>query len=110
MMERLVDRNRAEAYAYLSELQARVGVHVENRLQVEDSAVSTLHRLVEEEGADLVILSAHGYSGEARWPYGSVVVSFISYGTTPLIIIQDLPPERIELSKAEITARELGRR
>jgi nucleotide-binding universal stress UspA family protein len=72
--------------------------------------VSSLHTQVEQEQADLLILSAHGYGGETRWPYGSVVISFIAYGTTPLLVLQDLPQERIEPSPAEIAAKERGGR
>lgn len=110
LIERFIERGRAEAYAYLSELQTRMSARLETRLLVHDSEGTALHNVAEEEDVDLVILSAHGHNGETRWPYGSVAVSFISYGTTPLMIIQDLMPERIEFSKAEIAARELGRR
>ncbi|MEA3398019.1 MAG: universal stress protein [Chloroflexota bacterium] len=50
--------------------------------------IALLHNLVEQVDADLVVLSAHGHSGETRWPYGNVVVSFIGYGATPLLIVQ----------------------
>jgi hypothetical protein len=64
-----------------------------------------LHDLVEREGADLVILSAHGYSGNTKWPYGSVVTNFIAYGTTPLLIVQDAPAESSRSARAQ--AREV---
>ncbi len=58
--------------------------------------------------ADLVLLSAHGYSGETRWPYGSLATSFILYGNTPLLIVQDLPRQAIEPTAAELATREFG--
>lgn len=106
----MIERNRLEATNYLSDLQARLGTKVTTRLYVESSLISALHHIVEQEIVDLVILSAHGYSGETKWPYGSVVISFISYGTTPLLIIQDLPHDRMELSDAEVAALEQGSR
>lgn len=67
----------------------------------------SLHELVEREKADLVVLSGHGYSSRMKWPYGGVTNSFIQYGTTPLLIVQDLPPEEIELTEAEAAIREI---
>jgi nucleotide-binding universal stress UspA family protein len=71
-----------------------------------DHTAETLHDLVEQANADLVILSAHGYSGGTKWPYGSLVVNFIGYGTTPLMIVQDLSPDEVERTRAEMLARE----
>jgi nucleotide-binding universal stress UspA family protein len=104
----IVERNRVEATRYLEELTARLEGEVETRLMIEDAPIAALHRLVEQEDAQLVILGAHGYSGDTRWPFGSVVVSFIAYGTTPLLVIQDLPSEQIEPTLAEIVSREQG--
>lgn len=50
--------------------------------------------MVEQQDADLVMLVAHGRSGGGRWPYGSVATSFIAYGTTSLMIMQDLSAMR----------------
>ena len=50
-----------------------------------------LHRFVAEEQIDLVLLCAHGFSGQAQWPFGSLAQSFILYGETPLLIVQDMP-------------------
>ena len=71
-----------------------------------DNVISTLHSVVEQEGADLVMLAAHGRSSESRWPYGSVATSFIAYGTTPLLIVQDLSQDELESTQAEMAARE----
>jgi hypothetical protein len=38
------------------------------------------------------------------------VIGFIAYGTTPLIIIQDVPKDRLGETQAELAAREYGRR
>jgi hypothetical protein len=52
------------------------------------------------------MLAAHGYSGERRWPYGSVTTSFIAYGNTSLMIMQDLPSSEIHPTRAELAVRE----
>jgi hypothetical protein len=65
-----------------------------------------LHRLADEEGVDLVVLSAHGYSGGARFLYGGVVTSFIIYGSTPVLIAQDVSADEIAPNPAEMCAAE----
>jgi nucleotide-binding universal stress UspA family protein len=79
---------------------------VEIRLLVTDNIAASLHGVVEDEEVDLVALSAHGYSGRAKWPYGSVALNFIAYGTTPLLIVQDLSRDELEDTEAELAARE----
>ena len=62
--------------------------------------------MVEKENADLVMLAAHGRSSDSRWPYGSITTSFIVYGNTAVLIIQDLPHDEIQSTQAELAARE----
>jgi nucleotide-binding universal stress UspA family protein len=104
----LIDRNRSEASRYLEEVRARLSAPAEIRLMVEEHVSARLQQLVLDEGIDLVLLSAHGYSGETRWPYGSLATSFVMYGGTPLLIVQDLPRQAIEPTAAELAARESG--
>jgi nucleotide-binding universal stress UspA family protein len=106
LANRLVERNRLEATRYLKQLQSRLDVHVRTSVLLSDHAAETLHDLVEQANADLVILSAHGHSGGTKWPYGGLVVNFIGYGTTPLLIVQDLSPDEVERTKAEMLTRE----
>ena len=106
LAEQLVERNRQEATRYLEHLQTWLDVSVETRLLVSDHMPAELHNLVEKEDGDLVVLSAHGYSGGTKWPYGGLVTNFISYGITPLLIVQDLSPEELAQTVAEISARE----
>ncbi len=105
-VHKIVELNRLEATRYLRQLHSRLDVDVRTHLSISDHAAETLHDLVEQADVDLVILSAHGYSGGARWPYGSLVINFIGYGATPLLIVQDLSPEEVERTRAEVAARE----
>jgi nucleotide-binding universal stress UspA family protein len=109
LVDRLVQRNRAEATQYLDELRSRLSGEVEMRLLVEDHVAATLHELVDQEKIDLVLLSSHGCAGHIRWPHGSVVSSFITYGTTPLLIMQDLPQDDPALVQDETAAQEHGK-
>jgi len=106
LANRLMERNRLEAVRYLEELPSRLSLDVQTRLFVSDDTAATLHELVEQEDADLVLLSAHGYSGGTKWPYGSMVINFIAYGTTPLLVVQDLSPDDVKRTQAEMAARE----
>lgn len=103
LAEKVVARNREEAEKYHAQLGSWLTTDkVSSHLLVGDSAISLLHALAVEQSVDLVALSAHGYSGDVHRPYGSLVTSFIVYGSTPLLIIQDLPADMIESSQAEM--------
>jgi nucleotide-binding universal stress UspA family protein len=91
LANRLVEMNRQEASHYLKELQERFPMNSKVHLLVCEDVADTLHSLIGEEKPDLVVLSAHGYSGSTHRPYGSLALNFIAYGTTPLLIIQDMP-------------------
>lgn len=101
LAEKVIDRNRAEATDYLAELKHRFNMPLETHLFVSNNAASSLLKFAEKENIDLVMLTAHGVSGVTDWPYGNVVLSFIAYGITPLLVYQDLTPENIQLTQAE---------
>jgi len=111
LSSRIVERNREEAERYLEQLKSRSyleGITVQTHLIASDNAAVALHQLVEQEQIDLVALSAHGYSGNHQWPYGSMVNNFILYGKVSLLIVQDLPvkqeptsPELLSSERAE---------
>jgi nucleotide-binding universal stress UspA family protein len=104
IIARIAERNHKAAAHYLSQLQAQLsltGVKITTKLIVSENQISALHNMVEEEKADMVMLVAHGHSGEERWPYGSVATSFIAYGTTSLLIVQDLSEKNLNTIKIE---------
>jgi nucleotide-binding universal stress UspA family protein len=109
LVNQLVERNREEAARYLSQIQPQMiseAFDVRTRLAVSDNVAVTLHEIVEEEDADLVVLSAHGQTIEPKWPYGGATINFIVYGTKPLLIVQDLVPGNAILTNAEMAASE----
>jgi nucleotide-binding universal stress UspA family protein len=106
LAQKVVERNRVEAARYLDEVKNRLEREVDARLLVHDSVIAALHELTGQAKIDLIMMSAHGYTGGTKWPYGALVISFIAYGSTPLIIIQDLPRDRMEPTEAEMAARE----
>jgi nucleotide-binding universal stress UspA family protein len=101
LADKLVQANRGMAEEYLEEVKSKLAnPHLEVRtvLLVSPRVAHALHELAVREGAHLMVLSAHGHSGAGPWPYGSVSASLIAYGTTPLLIFQDLPRVTLEES------------
>ena len=106
LCDRITERNREEAEKHLELLKSRLDADVEIRLDVSDDVAESLHKLANKENVDLVALSAHGYSGKTKWTYGGVTNTFINYGNTPLLIVQDFAREQMELTEMEMAARE----
>ena len=108
LSDRIVARNREEAIRYLEQVRLHSpleGIDVQTHLLTSDNAAAALHELAEQENIDMVALSAHGYSGNNQWPYGSMVNNFILYSKVPLLIVQDLPAKE-EPAVVEMTPRE----
>ena len=101
LANRLVERNWMGAADYLAQRKSWSPVDVRTHLLVSDNVPATLHNLVEQENVDLVVLSAHGCSGGTMWPYGSMALNFLCYGSTPLLIVQDLSPGKAERTMVE---------
>lgn len=106
LLDRIIERNHLAATRYLKQLASRLDVDVQTHLATSNHVAATLHELTDQADVDLVALSAHGYSGVTKWPYGSIVINFIGYGVTPLLIVQDFSSEEIEHTRAEMATRE----
>ena len=110
LADQLVARKHGEAKKYLEQLESRIDGDVSHQLLVGDDVIDTLHDFIRQQEADLVVFSAHGHSGNGARRYGSLVTSFIAYVSTPLLIIQDLPPSEIMKSEAQIAAEAMFER
>jgi nucleotide-binding universal stress UspA family protein len=106
LTERVIELNRHAATHYLDQLESQLPIEFEPHLLVSDHVAARLHEFVMNQEIDLVVMSAHGYSGRRNWPYGCIATSFIEYGTTPLLIVQDMLPEEVEPTRAEVAAEE----
>lgn len=105
-VNQVVESNRADASHYLNTLKATLDCRVATCLLVKDSVAEALHTLVEQERIDLVILNAHGFGGNPRWPFGNLAVNFLAYSTIPLLIVQDFARDFLVETKAESYANE----
>ena len=104
LSNQFVEKNQQAASHYFKQLLAQFStkdLKIKTHISVGDNAIAVLHDMAEESNADLVILVAHGETGERRWPYGSVTTSFIAYGNTSLLIMQDLSDGEIHQTRAE---------
>jgi nucleotide-binding universal stress UspA family protein len=109
MINQLTEKNQEITSHYHEQITTQLslkGLGVQSTVLIADHAVSALHDMVDEAKADLVMLVAHGHSGERRWPYGSIATSFIAHGKTPLLIMQDLSENEIVPTHAEQATRE----
>ena len=111
LAEQFLHVSQQAASLYLNEMKERLPVECEV-LIVENNSVSTaIHELAtSEENIDLVVLCAHGYTGQVTWPYGSVARNYIEHGTKPVLIIQDVPRSRFMPTTAELAADRSGGR
>jgi nucleotide-binding universal stress UspA family protein len=105
LAEQVFARNQAQANKYFEQLRGRLHPKPQTHVLVGDNVAATLHDFVNQNGVDLVLLSAHGYSGDGQWPFGSIVSSFVSFGMTPLLILQDMPGQTMEPTYIERIAK-----
>lgn len=101
----IMDRNCRVADEYLRTIESRLP-HTQTKLQVGENAVASLHELARAIAPDLIVVSAHGYSGQCKWPYGNVSRSFIEYGTRPVLVLQDVQCEEFESPASELVSQE----
>lgn len=111
LSQQLMKVSRLAVTNYLQEMQERLPVECEFYVLEDNSVTSAIQKLAsQEEDIDLVILCAHGYSGQFTWPYGSVASNYIEHGTKPVLIIQDVPRSKVQPTAAQIAAEKSGGR
>jgi nucleotide-binding universal stress UspA family protein len=109
LINQLTEKNQKDAERYLDQLSTQLslkGLSAEANITAAENTIGAVYDMVEETRADLVMIAAHGQSGERRWPYGSIASSLIAYGSTPIMIMQDLSENEIPQTPAERAIRE----
>lgn len=104
LIERAVEEGVSEAQSYLEDIASGLQADTVVRVLKNHDPAAVLHRLATEEDVDLVVLSAHGHSGERNWPHANMATSFVLHGDTALLVLQDIPWNILEPSPAEISA------
>jgi nucleotide-binding universal stress UspA family protein len=106
----LMDISREAVKNYLSEMKERLDVECEICVVENDSVSFAIQELAIQEEIDLVVLCAHGYTGQSIWPYGSITRNYMEHGTKPVLVIQDVHRSQIMPTAAEIAAENSGDR
>ena len=89
------ERRTEQAESYLAALQGKYrekGIKVRIRV-VRGSAVETIVKTAEREGADLIAMASHGRTGFPRVFYGSVAAGVLHRVDRPLLLIRSLGDE-----------------
>ena len=109
LSEQLMQTSRNAVHNYLETMKERLPVECETCVVESDSVPSAIQELAAQDDIDLVVLSAHGYTGQLT-PYGTVTRSYMEHGTKPVLVIQDVPLSEVQPTAAGIAAEETGRR
>jgi nucleotide-binding universal stress UspA family protein len=110
LSESLMQASRQAVYNYLNEMKERLPVECEMRVAEDASVSSAIQEMAGQKDIDLVILCAHGHTGQFTWPYGAITRDYIDHGTKPVLIIQDIHSSKIRPTAAELAAKESGKR
>ncbi len=111
LSQELMQVSRLAVGNYLNEMKERLPVECESRVLENISVSSALQELASyEEEIDLVVLCAHGYTGQYAWPYGSIARNYIEHGTKSVLVIQDVARSMVPPTAAEIAAEKSGGR
>lgn len=110
LSEELLAVAREAVHSYLNEMNERLPVDSDICIVENTSVSSAIHQMAEQEDIDLVVLCAHGFTGEVDWPYGSVTRNYIEHGTKPILIIQDVHRSQVRPGAAELAGEKSGRR
>ncbi len=87
---KILDELRRNAEAILDKLEKvaqKVGVEIE-RFVLEGAVVDEINRRVEEAKADLLIIGAHGKTGEHRGVLGSTAQALVGSASCSIMIIR----------------------
>lgn len=107
MASQVTERNRLEGQRYLGALRDRLvdqTVRVETRIVVASRRARAIGAIADDADVDLVLVSAHGRTGDPRERYGSVAARLLEEISRPIILLQDLGFGR-EPTPAEEAAR-----
>ena len=96
LSDKLLHVSHEMVLAYLSEIKLRLPVESETRVIESNNISSAIQNLAISENIDLILMCAHGYTGETTRPYGNVTRNIIDHGTTAILIIQDVPLSQVD--------------
>ena len=107
LIAQLMQLTRDSVHTYLERIRLQFSVPCETRTIEHPSISEALQSLVAKGNIDLIIMSAHGHTGQYHHPYGSVAREMLEFGSRPILIIQDIPRNLVQPSNSEIAARKI---
>lgn len=110
LMQQVIACNQKEASRYLENLKRMLDIHVSPCLMTGMDVAKQLYTVVEQEDIDLVVLNAHGFTGDAHWSYGGLAVNFMLNCPVPVLIVQDFAAEQVSALSTARQAAGAGRR
>ncbi|WP_237056392.1 universal stress protein [Microbulbifer sediminum] len=96
--EKFVECNRRAAQAYLEEVarQLKNGITVRPLLLVDQNVAERIYATAEQEGADLIAMSAHDWQTGAQQVTGTLCHTVTCHSARPVLVFQDLPSAQIQ--------------
>jgi nucleotide-binding universal stress UspA family protein len=92
--EQSTGESREEAHQYLAQIaaaQAERGLKL-RVLVAEGDVAASVADTARHEGADLIVMSSHGYSGLTRWLLGSVAEKVLHDAPCPVLVVRSAQP------------------
>jgi nucleotide-binding universal stress UspA family protein len=91
LSEAVIQARQEEAITYLADVKA--GLAADGEMVVETAVVAgpaapTILDFVKEKQIDLIVMSSHGQSAEARWAYGSVTEKVIHAADQAVLVVR----------------------
>jgi nucleotide-binding universal stress UspA family protein/predicted transcriptional regulator len=96
LYEQVLTYEQEQATQYLAELRERLsetGLPVQTVVQTGSPVVALLD-LVDQIGADTIVMASHGRSGLKRLVLGSVAHQLLAHATVPVFLVRAEPPEQ----------------
>lgn len=96
--EKFVECNRRAAEAYLEEIanQLKNGIQVRPRLLVAQNVAERIYTTADEEGVDLIAMSAHDWHTGAQQVTGTLCHTVMCHSNLPVLVFQDLPEAQLQ--------------
>jgi nucleotide-binding universal stress UspA family protein len=111
LSKKLIHISRQAVSKYLNKMKNQVSVECETYMIENNSVSSAIQEMTsQQEDIDLVVLCAHGHTGQTTWPYGSVARNYMEHGTKPVLVIQDVPRSQVRPTAAENAVEKSGGR
>lgn len=110
LSDQLLQVSRDAVQSYLSVMKNRLPVDSEIQVVESNNVSSAIEELANQANVDLVIMCAHGYSGQFTHPYGSITRNYLEQGSKSILVIQDVPLAQVRHTVAATAAENSGGR